>query len=82
VRAAGSRPPLPLHVAFGLVIRRARRGSAISQEELGERAGLHRNYVGRIERGGIAPTLRSVEALAGALNVAPSELIAQSERLR
>src|SRR5205814_8457007 len=55
---------------------------AISQEELGERAGLHRNYVSRIERGKVVPTLRSVERLAGALNVMPSELVSRGESWR
>jgi transcriptional regulator with XRE-family HTH domain len=56
------------------------RGQAISQEELGDRAGLHRNYVGRIERGEVVPTLRTVAVLADALAVMPSALIARAER--
>jgi DNA-binding XRE family transcriptional regulator len=69
-----------LHVAFGLAVREVRAERAISQEELGYRAGLHRNYVSRIERGKVVPTLRTVEALADALMTAPSALIAESER--
>jgi transcriptional regulator with XRE-family HTH domain len=73
---------LPLHVAFGRVIRELRTEQGLSQEELGNRTGLHRNHVGQVERGELAPTLKSVEVLADALGVAPSELIARSERLR
>src|SRR5438105_13837090 len=74
---AGADPPL--HVAFGLTVRDVRAERAISQEELGYRAGLHRNYVSRIERGKVVPTLRSVERLAGALNVMPSALVSRGE---
>jgi len=69
----------PLHVAFGLVVRRTRQKRALSQEELGERSDLHRNHIGRIERGDLAPTLRTVETIAAALETAPSTLIAQAE---
>ena len=41
---------------------RARRG--LSQEELGFRASLHRNYVGALERGEINPTFRVLLKLA------------------
>src|SRR5437763_16948151 len=57
-RAAGA---VRLHVAFGLAVRRVRAQAALSQEELGYRSGLHRNYVGLIERGKRVPTLRTVE---------------------
>ncbi len=46
----------------------------LSQEGLGFAAGLHRNYVGAIERGELNPTLRVVLKLADGLQVAPSEL--------
>jgi transcriptional regulator with XRE-family HTH domain len=73
---------LPLHVAFGRVVRELREEQGLSQEELGNRTGLHRNHVGQVERGELAPTLKSVEVLADALGVPPSELIVRSERLR
>jgi transcriptional regulator with XRE-family HTH domain len=73
---------LPLHVAFGRVVRELREEQGLSQEELGNRTGLHRNHVGQVERGELAPTLTSVEVLADALGVPPSELIVRSERLR
>jgi transcriptional regulator with XRE-family HTH domain len=73
---------LPLHVAFGQVVRELREEQGLSQEELGNRTGLHRNHVGQVERGELTPTLKSVEALADALGLPPSELIARSERVR
>jgi ribosome-binding protein aMBF1 (putative translation factor) len=74
---------LPLHVGFGRAVRSVRSERDLSQEALGYRAGLHRNYVSLIERGKRGkrgPTLGTVEALADALAVMPSALIAQAER--
>lgn len=73
---------LPLHVAFGRVVRELRAEQGISQEELGNRTGLHRNHVGQVERGELSPTLTSVDVLAETLGLPASELIARAERLR
>lgn len=59
---------------------RARR--ELSQEVLGERAGLHRNYVGAIERGEINPTFRIMLKLTRGLDVPLSTLIRDYESLR
>jgi transcriptional regulator with XRE-family HTH domain len=47
----------------------------LSQEELADRAGVNRNYVGMVEREENAPTVDVLEQLAGALNVEPIELL-------
>jgi len=39
----------PAHAAFGQAVRELRRERGLSQEELGHRSGLHRNYVGGID---------------------------------
>ncbi len=57
---------------------RARRG--LSQEALGFDSGLHRNYVGAIERGEINPTFRILLLLSAGLCVPVSELMALTER--
>lgn len=54
---------------------RGRRG--ISQEELAERAGLHRTYVSDIERGARNVSLESIEKLASALEISVSTLFLQ-----
>jgi transcriptional regulator with XRE-family HTH domain len=59
---------------------RARR--ELSQEILGKRAGLHRNYIGAIERGEINPTLRIMLKLTHGLDVPLSKLIEDFEVLR
>jgi len=59
---------------FGEKIRELRRAQGLSQEELAFRAGVHRNYLGGIERGERNPALENIVALAKALAVDPSEL--------
>ena len=46
----------------------------ISQEELAERAGLHRTYVSDVERGARNPSIASIEKLAQALKLSVSSL--------
>ena len=74
-------PRDPLLVGLGAAIRALRfeRGE-ISQEQLGLDSGVHRNYIGGIERGERKPTLTTIAKLALTLGVAPSELIARAER--
>ena len=59
---------------FGKAIRRRRRELDLSQEELAERAELHRNYISGIETGTRNPSLKNVEKLAKALDISISEL--------
>lgn len=61
-------------LAFGRRVRGLRQARGLSQEGLAERAGLHRNYVGGIERGERNVGLDNIHALAGALGVGPAEL--------
>jgi transcriptional regulator with XRE-family HTH domain len=51
----------------------------VPQEELGFDAGLHRNYIGAIERGEINPTYRTLRRLAGGLGVTVTELVRLAE---
>jgi transcriptional regulator with XRE-family HTH domain len=52
---------------------RLRRG--YSQEELAERAHLHRNYIGGVERGERNISLINIVELARALSVKPADLL-------
>lgn len=54
--------------AFGQQVRRLRQAKGFSQEELAERCGLHRTYVGAVERGERNLSLQSMARLAKALD--------------
>jgi transcriptional regulator with XRE-family HTH domain len=62
-------------VTLGAAVRELRGCRVISQEQLGFRSKLHRNYVGAIERGEINPTFRTLRTLADGLDVELSALI-------
>jgi transcriptional regulator with XRE-family HTH domain len=67
--------PVPsIKLLFGKSIRTLREERGYSQEELAERAGLHRNYVGGIERGERNVGLENVGKLAKALAVRTRDL--------
>jgi transcriptional regulator with XRE-family HTH domain len=59
---------------FGEAVRKRRKELGLSQEELAERAKLHRTYIGMIERGEKNLTLTNIEKLAVSLNCSISEL--------
>ncbi len=61
---------------MGRRIRQLRRDQRLSQEELAARAGLHRNYIGSLERGERDPGLVALTRVAWAFGVSLSELCA------
>ena len=67
---------LSIKQRFGKAIRRRRRELDLSQEELAERAELHRTYISNIERGELNPSLETMEKLVKALNITVSDLFA------
>ncbi|WP_035812702.1 helix-turn-helix domain-containing protein [Jiangella gansuensis] len=64
-----------VRAAFGRRVRELRKELGLSQEELADRADLHRTYVGSIERGERNVALINIHRLARALHVSPRDLL-------
>lgn len=69
-----------LLLGLGSALRERRAERRISQEELGLRTGVHRNYIGGIERGERNPSVTTIATLAEALDMRLSDLFARAER--
>ncbi len=61
---------------FGENLVAARGRLDLGQEEVAERAGLHRTQIGNLERGLRLPRVDTIVKLAGAVEVEPCELLA------
>lgn len=56
-------------IKFGNKVRKERNKLGLSQEELADKAGVHRTYIGMVERAEKNITLENIEKLAKALNL-------------
>ena len=61
-------------IKFGKKVREKRTKLGLSQEELASRAGVHRTYIGMIERAEKNITLGNIQKIAGALNIKLSDI--------
>lgn len=59
----------------GANLRKAREAQGVSQEDLADKAGLHRTYLSGVERGVRNPTVTVLEKIAKALKVKTSSLL-------
>lgn len=64
-----------LVAVFAANVRQRRLALGLSQEELAEAAGVHRTYVGMLERGEKNVTIYNIERIAIALDVEPGKLL-------
>lgn len=60
-----------ISISFGNSVRMRRKALGLSQEQLAEKAKLHRTYIGMIERGEKNITLTNIEKIALALVLRP-----------
>jgi len=58
-----------INILFGKRVKECRTNLGISQEELGYMTGLHRTYIGHIERAEKNITLKNIEKIAKSLNI-------------
>ena len=68
-----------LQRTLGRNLRRYREQHGLSQEDFAHVLGVHRTYMGGIERGERNLTLKSVERLAATIGVEPVELLRSGE---
>ena len=64
-----------LNAIVGMNLRKIRIERGFSQEEFAEVCGLHRNYLGGIERGERNITLDTLSQIADAIDVSPIQLL-------
>jgi transcriptional regulator with XRE-family HTH domain len=67
--------------AFGSTLRRIRLKRGLSQQLLADRSGYHRTYIGLLERGQKSPSLRAMFNIATTLQVKPSEILKEVQRV-
>ena len=64
----------PILLAFGQRVQELRKNRNLSQEQLADMAGVHRTYIGMVERAEKNITLRNIKKIAKALDVNIKEL--------
>lgn len=64
-----------INVRFGNKVREERLKLGLSQEALAEKTGVHRTYIGMIERAEKNITLENIEKISKALGVSISKLL-------
>ncbi len=67
--------------AFGQVLKQIRQQKGISQEALAEACDRHSTYISMLERGVKSPTIRTVYAIAAALEVKPRDIFRRVDKL-
>ena len=66
-------------VTFGRKVRKFRLLRSLSQESLADKTGIHRTYIGGIERGERNPTLLMIHRIAKSLGIDLPELFTEGE---
>ena len=73
-------PKPDIRERFGFAVKVRREELDLTQEDLADKAGIHRTYVSDIERGSRNVSLINIERIAAALSVSLTELFRLVER--
>lgn len=65
--------------SLGAAIRQEREAKDLSQEEFAHQCGLHRTYIGSVERGERNVSLENIIRIADTLGITASELLKKAE---
>lgn len=69
----------PLAENIGALVRELRVAAGLSQEAFADQCGVHRTYIGSIERGEKAITLETAQKIVKALNISLSQFFQKLE---
>ena len=70
----------PIAKQFGAVVRKLRTNQGMSQEAFADLCGVHRTYMGAIERGEKTVTIETADKIAKALEIRISQLFIELEK--
>lgn len=62
-------------IQFGSRLKLLRQVKGLTQEQFALKCGLHKNYIGMVERGERNPSLVNIEVIAKGLEISISELM-------
>lgn len=62
-------------VLFGKRVKELRTQKKLTQEQFAQKTGLHKNYIGMVERGERNPSLVNIQLIANGLEISISELM-------
>jgi transcriptional regulator with XRE-family HTH domain len=75
-------PERPFVTALGRAIRELRVERKLSQDVLGQRAGIHPTWISQIETGRVNPTFANLALISRGLEMRLSEVILLAEELK
>ncbi|MCX6027092.1 MAG: helix-turn-helix transcriptional regulator [Chloroflexi bacterium] len=70
---------LTLRMRLGRAVRRLRKVAGYSQESFADQCGVHRTYMGAVERGQTNISLDNIERIARGLHLTAAQLLAEAD---
>ncbi len=68
-----------LRAKLGNAVRQLRKRAGFSQEAFADAVGVHRTYMGAVERGEVNISIDNIERIAKALKISAGDLLAEAE---